>query len=120
MQADAMAESTHVMQRSLPKSHTQYFAQRRECTSYVVSELLHVQHHSVSARRTDRELIAWNVMYDFCFTFPYSFLLALGGLIGFATKGSLPSLVGGLGSAGILAASGYVSLQQYHQGKLCR
>jgi len=38
-------------------------------------------------------------MYDFCLTFPYAMLLALGGVAGFATKGSLPSLLGGLGSA---------------------
>ncbi len=38
-------------------------------------------------------------MYDFCLTFPYAMLLALGGVAGFAAKGSLPSLLGGLGSA---------------------
>lgn len=59
-------------------------------------------------------------MYDFCFTFPYSLLLAFGGLIGFVTKGSVPSLLGGVGSAALLAACGYVSLQRYHQGRLCR
>ena len=59
-------------------------------------------------------------MYDFCFTFPYSLLLALGGLIGFVTKGSVPSLLGGVGSAALLAACGYISLQRYHQGRLCR
>lgn len=59
-------------------------------------------------------------MYDFCFTFPYSALLALGGLIGFVSKGSVPSLIGGLGSAGVLAACGYASLANFRQGKLCR
>ena len=59
-------------------------------------------------------------MYDFCFTFPYSALLAFGGLIGFVTKGSLPSLIGGAGSAGILAACAYASLANYKQGKLCK
>ncbi|KAL0039924.1 hypothetical protein WJX77_011726 [Trebouxia sp. C0004] len=59
-------------------------------------------------------------MYDFCFTFPYSALLALGGLIGFVSKGSLPSLVGGLTSAGILAACAYASLASYRQGKIYR
>lgn len=38
-------------------------------------------------------------MYDFCLTFPYAALLALGGVAGFAAKGSVPSLLGGLGSA---------------------
>lgn len=59
-------------------------------------------------------------MFDFCFTFPYSLLLAVGGLLGFVTKGSVPSLLGGVGSAGVLASCGYVSLVQYRQGKLCR
>lgn len=59
-------------------------------------------------------------MFDFCFTFPFSALLAVGGLLGFVTKGSVPSLLGGLGSAGILASCGYVSLVQYRQGQLCR
>ena len=61
-----------------------------------------------------------STMYDFCFTFPYSALLALGGLIGFVSKGSLPSLVGGLTSAGILAACAYASLASYRHGKTCR
>lgn len=59
-------------------------------------------------------------MFDFCFTFPYSALLALGGLMGFLTKGSVPSLLGGLGTAGILASCAYTSLNRYKQGKLCR
>ena len=59
-------------------------------------------------------------MYDFCFTFPYAALLALGGLMGFLLKGSLPSLLGGLGSAAVLAACAQTSLSRYHQGVLCR
>lgn len=54
-------------------------------------------------------------MYDFCLTLPYAALLALGGLIGFFTKGSLPSLMGGLGSALILAIAGQRSFSYYHQ-----
>ena len=58
-------------------------------------------------------------MYDFCFTFPFAALLALGGLAGFA-KGSLPSLFGGLGSAAVLAGCAQLSLSQYHKRKLCK
>ena len=56
-------------------------------------------------------------MYDFCLTFPYAALLALGGVIGFLSKGSLPSLMGGLGSALILAIAGQRSLSYYHQAR---
>lgn len=95
-------------------------------------------------------------MYDFCFTPIYAALLALGGVVGFLTKGSLASLGlsrwhncrplttvslcgeapvpchsfhfllppvfagGGLGSAALLSACTYVSLQSYHRGQLCR
>ena len=54
-------------------------------------------------------------MYDFCFTFPFAGLLALGGLMGFVTKGSVPSLFGGLGSAAVLAVCAQISLARYHQ-----
>lgn len=57
-------------------------------------------------------------MYDFCMTFPYAALLALGGLMGFLVKGSLPSLMGGLGSALILAIAGQRSISYYHQVEL--
>eukprot|EP00877_Chromochloris_zofingiensis_P004119 jgi/Chrzof1/13708/Cz08g09020.t1 len=59
-------------------------------------------------------------MYDFCFTFPYAFLLALGGAIGFALKGSTTSLGAGLGSAAVLSLLGYWSLQEYHKGRSCK
>lgn len=54
-------------------------------------------------------------MYDFCLTFPYAALLAIGGLVGFLAKGSVPSLMGGLGSALILAVAGQRSISYYHQ-----
>ena len=56
-------------------------------------------------------------MYDFCLTFPYAAVLALGGVIGFLTKGSIPSLMGGLGSALILAIAGQRSISYYHQAR---
>ncbi|EFN51088.1 hypothetical protein CHLNCDRAFT_141477 [Chlorella variabilis] len=59
-------------------------------------------------------------MYDFCFTPIYAALLALGGIIGFISKGSTASLGGGLGSAAVLSVCTYVSLQSYHRGHLCR
>ncbi len=59
-------------------------------------------------------------MFDFCFTFPYAFLLAAGGLVGFLTKGSLPSLFGGCGSAAILFLAGNSSLKAYQRRSLCR
>ena len=54
-------------------------------------------------------------MYDFCLTYPYAAVLAFGGIIGFISKGSIPSLIGGLGSAAVLAACAQASLNAYHQ-----
>lgn len=54
-------------------------------------------------------------MYDFCFTYPYAIVLGLGGLMGYATKGSIPSLLGGFGSAAVLAICAQLSLNAYHQ-----
>ena len=59
-------------------------------------------------------------MYDFCLVFPYAALLALGGCTGFAAKGSLPSLLGGCGSAALLAACAAFSHRAYERGRLCR
>lgn len=40
-----------------------------------------------------------------------------GGIVGWASKGSVPSLVAGLGSAGVISICSYASLQQYHAGE---
>jgi len=55
-------------------------------------------------------------MHDFCFTYPYGFLVLLGGLIGFLKKGSTDSLVGGVGSGALLLLAGYLSHQAYLRG----
>ncbi|KAL4436505.1 hypothetical protein ABPG75_003644 [Micractinium tetrahymenae] len=59
-------------------------------------------------------------MYDFCLTPIYALLLAVGGLVGYLTKGSIASLGGGMGSAVVLSVCTYVSLQAYHKGQLCQ
>lgn len=55
-------------------------------------------------------------MHDFCFTLPYAFLLALGGLIGFLTKQSIPSLAGGGGSGLVLFLAGWQQLKAFKAG----
>jgi len=57
-------------------------------------------------------------MYDFCFTYPYAFLLALGGIVGYLHKGSIVSLGGGVGSGALLFVLAYISLKKYRSGKL--
>ncbi|XP_074310948.1 protein FATTY ACID EXPORT 6-like [Silene latifolia] len=52
-------------------------------------------------------------MHDFCFTIPYGSILVLGGLIGYAKKGSLVSLAGGSGAGLLLVLAGYLSLQSF-------
>ena len=56
-------------------------------------------------------------MHDFCLTFPFGFLVAVGGLIGFAVKGSLPSLLAGGGSGALLLLLGVQSLKSWKTGK---
>ena len=59
-------------------------------------------------------------MFDFCFTFPYAALLAFGGVAGFLAKGSIPSLLGGCGSAAILFVAANSSLKAYQKQATCR
>ncbi|XP_021758895.1 protein FATTY ACID EXPORT 5-like [Chenopodium quinoa] len=56
-------------------------------------------------------------MHDFCFTIPYGFVLVLGGLIGYAKKGSLASLGGGAGAGLLLILAGYLSLNAFKKRK---
>ena len=53
------------------------------------------------------------IMYSFCITLPYSGIVAVGGVIGYVTKNSMPSLLAGLGLGGALALLGYGELAEY-------
>eukprot|EP00897_Mesotaenium_endlicherianum_P006405 jgi/Mesen1/5793/ME000293S04943 len=55
-------------------------------------------------------------MHDFCFTFPYGAILALGGVFGFLLKGSIPSLAGGGGSGALLLLAGYYQMNAFQKG----
>ncbi|KAL8172457.1 hypothetical protein V2J09_024261 [Rumex salicifolius] len=56
-------------------------------------------------------------MHDFCFTIPYGLILIVGGLIGYATKGSLASLGGGAGAGLLLILAGTLSLKAFQKRK---
>eukprot|EP00750_Incisomonas_marina_P031437 INCI815.1.p1 GENE.INCI815.1~~INCI815.1.p1 ORF type:complete len:122 (+),score=11.60 INCI815.1:147-512(+) len=56
-------------------------------------------------------------MHPFCFTIPYAWLLAIGGVIGYFAKGSLVSLGAGCGSGLVVGFLGYRSLNKFHAGK---
>ncbi|KAK2639669.1 hypothetical protein Ddye_027464 [Dipteronia dyeriana] len=56
-------------------------------------------------------------MHDFCFTFPYGLILIVGGVIGFAKKGSAASLGGGVGTGLLLILAGYLSLKAFENRK---
>ncbi|GBG90081.1 hypothetical protein CBR_g50174 [Chara braunii] len=55
-------------------------------------------------------------MHDFCLTFPFAGILVMGGLVGFIKKGSSASLLGGVGSGGILFLASLISLSAYNNG----
>ncbi|XP_073006317.1 protein FATTY ACID EXPORT 5-like [Typha latifolia] len=52
-------------------------------------------------------------MHDFCFTIPYGFLLAVGGVAGYLRRGSTASLAGGAGAGILLLLAGFVSLKAF-------
>ena len=74
-------------------------------------------------------------MHSFCLSYPYGFVVLLGGLIGFATKGSKASLLAGItssffvlkkhfhsffsggGSGALLLAIAYSAHQKYLQNQ---
>ena len=57
-----------------------------------------------------------SVMHDFCLTLPYGLLVALGGVMGFLLKGSIPSLAAGGGSGLALMLLGVGSLKTWQKG----
>lgn len=54
-------------------------------------------------------------MHDFCFTIPYGLVVLVGGLIGYAKKGSLASLGGGAAAGLLLILAGYLSLKAFEK-----
>jgi hypothetical protein len=69
-------------------------------------------------RERERDLVVGGLrkMHDFCFTYPYGFLVLIGGLLGFLRKGSTTSLMGGVGSGLLLLLAGYQSHQAFLKG----
>ncbi|GAB2277808.1 Protein FATTY ACID EXPORT 5 [Dionaea muscipula] len=56
-------------------------------------------------------------MHDFCFTIPYGLILIVGGLVGYAKKGSVTSLGGGAGAGLLLILAGFLSLKAFEKRK---
>ncbi|THU51356.1 hypothetical protein C4D60_Mb06t30160 [Musa balbisiana] len=54
-------------------------------------------------------------MHDFCFTIPYGLLVLVGGVVGYARRGSTASLAGGAGSGVVLLLAGFLSLKAFEK-----
>ncbi|KAJ4976872.1 hypothetical protein NE237_001978 [Protea cynaroides] len=54
-------------------------------------------------------------MHDFCFAIPYGLIIVAGGLVGYFKKGSIASLVGGLGTGFLLLFAGFVSQKEFEK-----
>ncbi|XP_031499676.1 protein FATTY ACID EXPORT 5-like [Nymphaea colorata] len=54
-------------------------------------------------------------MHDFCFTIPYGIIVVVGGVVGYARKGSIVSLAGGAGAGLLLLLSGFISLKAFEK-----
>ncbi|KAF6169142.1 hypothetical protein GIB67_038639 [Kingdonia uniflora] len=52
-------------------------------------------------------------MHDFYFIILYGLILVVGGVIGFAKKGSIALLVGGSGTGFLLLLAGYLTLKAF-------
>ncbi|CAN0090039.1 unnamed protein product [Discosporangium mesarthrocarpum] len=52
-------------------------------------------------------------MHDFCLTIPYGMIMIFGGVVGFVTSGSKPSLIAGVVSGSLLTLLGYGGYKEY-------
>ena len=57
------------------------------------------------------------MMHEYCSTYLYAVLLALGGFIGLATEGWNGSLRGGVGSDAVHCLPAHISLLSYRAGE---
>ncbi len=78
--------------------------------------LTRARRSSTTQRQRDLVVGGLRKMHDFCFTYPYGFLVLIGGLLGFLRKGSTTSLMGGVGSGLLLLLAGYQSHQAFLKG----
>ena len=70
--------------------------------------------------RTAKVTAPLYLISDHIIILPYAVLLALGGVAGYSSKGSLPSLLGGCGSGLVLAAASAWSRQARQRGRSAR
>lgn len=54
-------------------------------------------------------------MYAFCLSFPYGFLLMMGGFMGFIKRGSVGSLVGGCVGGAVVLLCAQREMHEYQQ-----